>query len=102
MNDAYAKVTEKLPVDKYFTNKKDGDKVIKMYDLEISAYNYIPKKDEEKKGQIHLSKVKNSSADQPVDDILSTPKDKQSAEEILNPDTSNPPTNDNKQQTEGE
>lgn len=73
-----------------------------MYDLEISAYNYIPKKDEEKKGQIHLSKVKNSSADQPVDDILSTPKDKQSAEEILNPDTSNPPTNDNKQQTEGE
>ncbi len=102
MNDAYAKVNEKLPVDKYFTNKKDGDKVVKMYDLEISAYNYIPKNEEEKKSQIHLSKVKNSSAEQPVDDVLSTPKDKQSAEEILNPDTSNPPTNDNKQQTEGE
>lgn len=102
INNAYDKVNEKLPIDKYFTNKENGDKIVKMYDLEISAYNYIPKNEEEKKGQIHLSRVKNSSADKPVDDVLSTPKDKQSADEILNPDTSNPPTNDNKEQTEGE
>lgn len=102
MSDAYDKVNEKLPIDKYFTNKENADQVVKMYDLEISAYNYIPKNEEEKKGQIHLSRVKNSSADKPVDDVLSTPKDKQSADEILNPDTSNPPTNDNKEQTEGE
>lgn len=102
ITDAYKKVDEKLPVNTYFTNKENGEKVVKMYDLEISAYNYIPKKEEDKKGQIHLSRVKNSSAEKPVDDVLSSPKDKQSAEEILNPDTSNPPTNDNKGKTEGE
>lgn len=102
ITDTYKKVDEKLPVKTYFTNKENGDNVVKMYDLEISAYNYIPEKEEDKKGQIHLSRVKNSSAEKPVDDVLSSPKDKQSAEEILNPDTSNPPTNDNKGKTEGE
>ena len=101
ITDTYKKVDEKLPVKTYFTNKENGDNVVKMYDLEISAYNYIPEKEEDKKGQIHLSRVKNSSAEKPVDDVLSSPRDKQSAEEILNPDTSNPPTNDNKK-TEGE
>ena len=102
ITDTYKKVDEKLPVKTYFTNKENGDNVVKMYDLEISAYNYIPEKEEDKKGQIHLSRVKNSSAEKPVDDVLSSPRDKQSAEEILNPDTSNPPTNDNKGKTEGE
>lgn len=102
ITDTYKKVDEKLPVKTYFTNKENGDNVVKMYDLEISAYNYIPEKEEDKKDQIHLSRVKNSSAEKPVDDVLSSPKDKQSAEEILNPDTSNPPTNDNKGKTEGE
>lgn len=102
MVSAYDKVIEKLPVDTYFTNKKNGENVVKMYDLEISAYNYIPKSDEEKSGQIHLSRVKNAASEHVVDDVLSTAKDKQSAEEILNPDTSNPPTNDKNGSTEGE
>lgn len=102
IKDAYVKVDEKLPIDKYFTNKKNGEKVVKMYDLEINAYNYIPENEDDKKGQIHISRVKNSAAEKPVDDVLSKAKDKQSAEEILNPDTSNPPTNDNTGKTEGE
>ncbi len=89
---AYDKVNEKLPIATYFTNKKNGDEIMKMYDLEISAYNVLPKDDAESKTkQIHLSRTKNAAAEEPVDDVLSSPKDEQSAEEILNPDTSNPP-----------
>ncbi len=80
MVSAYDKVIKKLPVDTYFTNKKNGEDIVKMYDLEISAYNYIPKSDEEKSGQIHLSRVKNAACEQVVDDVLSAAKDKQSAE----------------------
>lgn len=89
---AYDKVVEKLPVDTYFKNKTVDDKMVKMYDLEINAYNYIPQNEDEKSGQIHLSRVKNASAEDVVDDVLTSPKDAQTSEEILNPDTSTPPT----------
>lgn len=90
---AYDKVNEKLPIDTYFTNKKNGDTIMKMYDLQISAYNMIPEADAKTDTtQIHLSRTKNAAAEKPVDDVLSSPKDEQSAEEILHPDTSNPPT----------
>lgn len=94
MGSAYDKIVEKLPVDTYFTNKTKDDKTVKMYDLEVSAYNYIPEKDEDKAGQIHLSRTKNSAAEKVVDDVLSSPKDEETADPILNPDTSNPPTSE--------
>lgn len=94
MGSAYDKIVEKLPVDTYFTNKTKDDKTVKMYDLEVSVYNYIPEKDEDKAGQIHLSRTKNSAAEKVVDDVLSSPKDEETADPILNPDTSNPPTSE--------
>ena len=98
---AYDKVNEKLPIKTYFTNKKNGEETMKMYDLEISAYNILLENDaeaSEQSKQIHISRTKNAAAEEPVDDVLSSPKDEQSAEGILNPDTSNPPTKD--EQTE--
>lgn len=94
---AYDKVNEKLPITEYFTNKKNGDETMKMYDLEISAYNILLEDGADTDAsskQIHISRTKNAAADEPVDDVLSSPKDEQSAEEILNPDTSNPPKQD--------
>lgn len=92
MTSAYDIVVEKLPVDTYFANKTVDDQIVKMYDLEINAYNYIPTSEEEKGGQIHLSRVKNAAAENVVDDVLTSPKDEETSNEILNPDTSNPPT----------
>lgn len=99
---AYDTIVEKLPVDTYFTNKANGDEILKMYDLEVNAYNYIPENEQEKAGQIHLSRVKNAAAEDIVDDVLSSPKDEETSEEILNPDTSNPPTSGSSEGVEGE
>lgn len=101
---AYEKVNEKLPITTYFTNKKNGDEIMKMYDLEISAYNILPEADaEDNAKQIHLSRTKNAAAENAVDDVLSSPKDEQSANEILHPDTSNPPKQEaENEQKEGE
>lgn len=91
MVSAYDKVVEKLPVNTYFTNKNSGENVMKMYDLEVSVYNFIPK-DEKQEGMIHLSRTKNAAAEEAVDDVLSSPKDEESADAILNPDTSKKPS----------
>lgn len=87
---AYDKVVEKLPVETYFTNKKNADGVMKMYDLEVSAYNFIPT-EEKKEGMIHVSRTKNAAAEEAVDDVLSSPKDEESADAILHPDTTKQP-----------
>lgn len=100
MVSAYDRIVEKLPVDTYFSNKAKDDKTIKMYDLEVSAYNYIPESDETKSGQIHLSRTKNSAAEAVVDDVLTSPKDEETANPILNPDTSNPPKSESNEEGE--
>lgn len=92
MNQAYDIVVEKFPVDTYFTNQTNGDKTVKMYDLEVNAYNFIPENEEQKADQIHISRTKNAAAESDVVDVLSSAKDEETSEGILHPDTSNPPT----------
>ncbi len=101
---AYDKVVEKLPVATYFTNQKRGEgeeeDIVKMYDLEISVYNFIPENEEQKASQIHLSRSKNAASEELIDDVLTSPRDEQSANDILHPDTSEPPVSE--ENTEGE
>lgn len=103
LDSAYDKVTEKLPAATYFTNRKSGEgdneAVVKMYDLEISVYNFIPENEEQKANQIHLSRSKNAASEEVINDILTSPRDEQSANGILYPDISEPPVSEN---TEGE
>ena len=77
MDDAYNKVTKILPVETYFTNKEG----LKMYDLEISVYNFIPENDNTK-GWVYKTKLKNAANDQPHVDVLSSPKNKDVADSI--------------------
>ena len=85
VNDAYAKVEAVMPIATYFTNKKDGDKTIKMYDLEIHVYNYIPT-DENREGYNYMVLTKNASAEDPVKNKPSQPID----QEVVNDVTNNP------------
>lgn len=100
MAQAYDQVIEKFPVETYFQNRMSDDKVIKMYDLDIDIYNFIPSGDEDGSGQIHMSRTKNSAAENYVDDVLSSPKDDATSEELLNPDTSTPPSEEGPQEGE--
>ena len=88
MNTVYEATIGKFPVETYFTNKTIQDKTVKMYDLEVSAYNFIPENDEDKANQIHLSRTKNAAAESDVVDVLSSAKNAETSGEILNPDTS--------------
>ncbi|MCI8540934.1 MAG: hypothetical protein HFE67_05430 [Erysipelotrichaceae bacterium] len=105
LGQVYDAVGAQLPIETYFTNKTIGSgddaTVIKMYDLEISIYNFIPENEEQKASQIHISRSKNAAAPDLIDDVLTTPRDEESAQEILHPDTSNPPVSQ-EEQTEGE
>lgn len=60
--DAYAKVISILPVDQYFTNIVEGEKTIKMYDVEVSAYNFIPT-DVNQVGQLSILISKNAPSE---------------------------------------
>lgn len=102
MASAYEQIVEKFPVETYFQNRTENEKFVKMYDLDIEVYNYIPTGDEDSSGQIHMSRTKNSSAEAYVDDILTTAKDETTADELLNPDTSTPPSEDGNESEEGE
>lgn len=102
MVSAYEQIVEKFPVETYFQNRTENEKLIKMYDLDIEVYNYIPTGDEDSSGKIHMSRTKNSSAEAYVDDILTTAKDETTADELLNPDTSTPPSEDGNESEEGE
>lgn len=79
-NDAYSKVTNILPISKYFTNKKENDKTIKMYDLEIHVYNLIP--EEGNQGQIYVKKYKNAPSETEGMDWLSECMNKEVCEQI--------------------
>lgn len=94
MNTAYDTVIAKLPVETYFTNKTEGSTVSKMYDLEVEVYNIIPANDEQKASQIHMTRIKNSAAESDVTSILSSPKNEEISDGLLNPDTSTPPSSE--------
>lgn len=79
LKEAYAKIDELLPVDTYFTNQEDA----KMYDLDIHAYNFIP--DDNKEGWIYKELVKNASNKKTVIDTLSSPRNEDVANDLLNP-----------------
>lgn len=79
-NDAYSKVTNILPISKYFTNKKENDKTIKMYDLEIHVYNLIP--EEGNQGQIYVKKYKNAPSETEGMDWLSECMNQEVCEQI--------------------
>lgn len=94
MNTAYDTVIAKLPVETYFTNKTEGSTVSKMYDLEVEVYNIIPANNEQKASQIHMTRIKNSAAESDVTSILSSPKNEEISDGLLNPDTSTPPSSE--------
>lgn len=102
MSNAYDQIVEKFPAETYFKNRTDGDKLVKMYDLDIQVYNFIPKENEDGSGQIHVSRTLNSAAETYVDDVLSSPKDEATREALLNPDTSTPPSDESSGSEEGE
>ncbi|MDF9823761.1 ABC-type Na+ efflux pump permease subunit [Breznakia sp. PF5-3] len=77
MNDVYAKVDETLPIATYFTNKK----AVKMYDLEINVYNYIPD-DTNRAGYIYHLLTKNAGNDGPEHSIPSQPKNQSTADDL--------------------
>ena len=83
VNDAYAKVNAVMPIATYFTNKKDGDKTIKMYDLEIHVYTYIPT-DENREGYNYMILTKNASAETEVKNKPSQPINQDVVNEVTN------------------
>lgn len=78
LNDAYDKVVKILPVKTYFTNQKD----VRMYDLDIHVYNFIPEGDDTS-GWVYKEKVKNASAKKAVTDTLSSARNKKQANKLL-------------------
>lgn len=82
-NDAYAKITSILPVDQYFTNLSEGDKQIKMYDLEVHAYNFIPT-DETQGGQLYIQISKNAPSADVVTSWLSDVKNEEVRKSVEN------------------
>lgn len=79
LKDAYKKTTEILPVETYFTNRDE----VKMYDLDIHVYNFIPKDDASTKGWVYKETVKNASSKKAVTDTLSSPRSKEDADTLL-------------------
>lgn len=74
---AYEEVNKKLPIDRYFTNREKS----KMYDLEISGYNYIVDDSHPADGQIYV-KITKTGPGYKVVDVLSAPKDPELVEQI--------------------
>lgn len=79
MNSAYDKVDDILPIKTYFTNQKST----KMYDLDIHVYNFVPDDTHSEDDQIYKEKTKNASNDKAVVDTLTTPRNKEEADELL-------------------
>lgn len=79
LNSAYDKVNAILPIETYFTNKNET----KMYDLDIHAYNFIPDDTHSEDDQIYKEKIKNASNKKAVDDTLTSPRNKEKANELL-------------------
>lgn len=78
LNDAYKKVDKVLPVKTYFTNAEGK----KMYDLDIHAYNFMAQEDNTK-GWVYKELIKNASGKKAVIDTLSSPRDKETSDTLL-------------------
>ncbi|MEG3039608.1 MAG: hypothetical protein RR788_04845 [Erysipelotrichaceae bacterium] len=80
MNQAYDKVVTLLPIETYFTNKKN----CQMYDIEVNVYNLIP---DEKTTitPIYLVKSKTAAAKEATVDVKTTPLDEEVVNQLMNP-----------------
>lgn len=80
MEQAYEKTVAILPVETYFSNNKESDK---MYDLEVHVFNYIPDEAKPAEQQIYMVKTKTSGATEPNVSVPTTPKNEEVANELL-------------------
>lgn len=80
VDDVYNKVNQVLPIDKYFTNRKN----VKMYDLEIQCYDFLPKNAVSGGNPIYIMKTKNAAAKKPVVDNMRTPRNQSVSDRMLN------------------
>ena len=78
LKDAYKKVDKILPVKTYFTNAENK----KMYDLDIHVYNFLATEDSTK-GWVYQELIKNAAAEKAVTDVLSSPRDKETSDTLL-------------------
>lgn len=76
VNDAYSKIDGILPIATYFTNSE----TTKMYDLEINVYNVTSGEN-----KIHYCISKTGGAETYTLDVLSSPKNPDVTNDILNP-----------------
>ncbi len=80
-SQAYDKVDAILPVETYFTQQSDA----KMYDLSINVYNYSSFDEEHTEDHwIYVSLTKTSASEKSVVDVLSVPRDEETAEAVMN------------------
>ena len=75
---AFEKVNEVLPIDIYFTNRIEEDTSIKMYDLQIDAYNVVSGEN-----QIHYVLTKTGASEDEILQLVSSPKDKEVANDVM-------------------
>ncbi|MDE6195748.1 MAG: hypothetical protein K2F55_02670 [Erysipelotrichaceae bacterium] len=80
---AFQEVVNQLPIETYFTNGEDGKK---MYDLEVHVYNFTPGS-AEADWNIYITKSKNAAAKESIVDVLTSPKNQDIANSLLNPET---------------
>lgn len=80
ISSTYNKIAEILPIKTYFTNKENGSK---MYDLDIHVYNFIPTDGQIENTWIYKERIKNSASKEMVTDTLSSPKDQEEADRLL-------------------
>ena len=80
-SQAYDKVDAILPVETYFTQQSDA----KMYDLSINVYNYSSFDEEHTEDHwIYVCLTKTSASEKSVVDVLSVPRDEETAEAVMN------------------
>lgn len=80
LDEIYEIVDTILPVETYFTNQGDT----KMYDLEINIYHFIPNESSDLSSQIHIVKLKTGAAEEPLTQVMTSPKNKEVADELMN------------------
>ena len=80
-SQASDKVDPILPVETYFTQQSDA----KMYDLSINVYNYSSFDEEHTEDHwIYVCLTKTSASEKSVVDVLSVPRDEETAEAVMN------------------
>ncbi|MEE0107311.1 MAG: hypothetical protein UEK58_00125 [Merdibacter sp.] len=80
-SQAYDKVDAILPVETYFTQQSDA----KMYDLSINVYNFSSFDEEHTEDHwIYVCLTKTSASEKSVVDVLSVPRDEETAEAVMN------------------